>query len=296
MSTTQLPSEELLSPLGKPTEYAATYTPSLLYSIERTQSREAMGVSEPVPGPLPSSLPSSLPFSLPFGGEDVWNAYELSWLNESGKPQVSVVRIHVSCNSPCIVESKSLKLYLNSFSQTRFTSPTEVLSTLNSDLGVAFRAPVMVEMMGLQQIPDIVHQPPGICIDDLEVAVSNYQRTPHLLQLEEGQERVLKESLYSNLFRSLCPVTGQPDFATIIIQYMGRPIVRASLLKYLISFRCHEAFHEATIEQIFLDITDHCRCEQLSVSGRFLRRGGIDINPFRSSIDEQAPELRLPRQ
>ncbi|MCB1685534.1 MAG: NADPH-dependent 7-cyano-7-deazaguanine reductase QueF [Pseudomonadales bacterium] len=267
-------------PLGRPVEYRDTYTPSLLASIDRSDSREAMAVPEP----------------LPFKGEDVWNAYELTWLDDAGKPEVAAVRINVPCNSPSMVESKSLKLYLNSFAQTGFGSRSEVLGTLNSDLGVAFRAPVMIELLDVGRLPPTASHMPGTCIDTLDVAVSHYDRTPHLLQLEDGQERMVKETLYTHLFRSLCPVTGQPDFATVSVRYLGRPIRRSALLRYLISYRCHQAFHEATVEQIYLDIAAYCRPEQLSVSGHFLRRGGIDINPFRSNVEDRGPGLRLGRQ
>lgn len=266
--------------LGKPTQYIDTYTPSLLVSIERAQSRGEMALTG----------------TLPFIGEDVWNAYELTWLDPAGKPQVAAVRVNVPCSSPCMVESKSLKLYLNSFAMSRFSNKVDVLSTLNSDLTIAFRAPVMVDLLDVDQIPEQVDRLPGTCLDGLDVEVELYERAPHLLLLEDGDERAVRESLHTNLFRSLCPVTGQPDFATLVIEYLGRPIVRTGLLRYLISYRSHQAFHEATVEQIFMDLFERCQPEQLSVAGYFLRRGGIDINPYRSNADEKSPALRLPRQ
>ena len=277
------PSAELTpdSPLGKPAEYTDTYTPSLLHSITRSEARTPMGI---------------LGGTLPFQGEDVWMGYELTWLGERGKPEISAVRIKVPCSSPCIVESKSLKLYFGSLAQSRFAQRADVLSTLNSDLGIAFQAPVMVELLDITQIPEIVQQVPGTCLDGLDIKTSCYERTPTLLQLEDGQERVVKETLYTNLFRSLCPVTGQPDIATVSIQYLGRPMTRSAMLAYLISYRTHQAFHEATVEQIYLDIKKRCRPEQLSVSGRFLRRGGIDISPIRSDSESQLAPMRLPRQ
>jgi len=269
------------SPLGQQSEYVDTYTPSLLHSIDRTAARTESGIDTE---------------SLPFQGEDVWMCYELTWLGARGKPEVSAMRIKVPASSPCIVESKSLKLYLGSLAQTRFTNRSELLNTLNSDLGLAFRAPVMLELIDLAQIPEILAQPPGICLDGLDVKLEVYERKPELLSLEEGEERVVKETVHSNLFRSLCPVTGQPDFATLVIRYLGRPITRSSLLAYLVSFRNHPAFHESTIEQIFMDIQSVCQPDQLSIAGRFLRRGGIDINPFRSNVDDQMELLRLSRQ
>ena len=271
----------LNGPLGQRSENVDTYTPSLLVSLERASSRADIGIEG----------------SLPFRGEDVWHAYELNWLTTSGKPEVAALRVNVPCNSPCLVESKSLKLYLNSFAQTRFTSRADVLQTLNSDLGVAFRAPVMVELLSLAQIPEVTAAPAGVCLDGLEVNGVTYERAPALLHVEnESGQRLVKETLFSNLFRSVCPVTGQPDFATMIVQYVGRPIRRTALLEYLISFRQHAAFHEAAVEQIFMDISARCAPEQLSVCGKFLRRGGIDISPFRSDQEDRAPVLRLPRQ
>lgn len=272
---------KLDSPLGQRSEYVDTYTPSLLFSMDRAESRAALGIEGD---------------ALPFSGEDVWMCYELSWLGGRGKPEVGVVRLKVPASSPCIVESKSLKLYLGSLAQTRFANRAEVLNTLNSDLGLAFRAPVMLELMDVAQVPAPVPQPPGICLDGLDVKLSCYERQPELLALDRGEERLVKETLHSNLFRSLCPVTGQPDFATVIIRYLGRPIVRTSLLAYLVSYRNHAAFHESTVEQIFMDLSRRCRPEQLSVTGRFLRRGGIDISPFRSNVEAQMPLMRLPRQ
>ncbi len=267
-------------PLGRAARNIGTYTPSLLCAIERANGRDSF----------------NLPVALPFSGEDVWTCYELSWLDERGKPQIAGLRIKVRCTSPCLVESKSLKLYLNSFAQTKFANKAAVLSTLDSDLTVAFRAPIMVELLESSQLSIANHQFPGTCLDDLETEVTHYEREPMLLRLEEGDERMVKETLFSHLFRSLCPLTGQPDWASVRVEYVGRPIVRESLLKYLVSFRNHAAFHEATVEQIFLDLKKYCRCEQLSVLGCFLRRGGIEINPFRSDVEEVAPLVRLPRQ
>jgi len=272
---------KLDSPLGQRSEYVDTYTPSLLFAMDRNESRAAMGIEGD---------------QLPFAGEDIWMCYELSWLGARGKPEVGVLRMKVPASSPCIVESKSLKLYLGSLAQTRFANRAELLGTLDSDLGLAFRAPVMLELMNLAQTPVSALQPPGICLDGLDTKIDCYERKPELLSLDQGEERVVRETLHSNLFRSLCPVTGQPDFATMIVRYQGRPITRTALLAYLVSYRNHAAFHETTVEQIYLDLHRRCRPEQLSVSGRFLRRGGIDISPFRSNVEEQMPLLRLPRQ
>ena len=267
-------------PLGKHIDGPTMYTPSLLYSMQRSDSRTSMGLTS----------------ELPFVGEDIWTAYELSWLNDNGRPAVAAVRIKVPCTSRCIVESKSLKLYLNSYAQTRFANIADVLRTLNSDFAIAFRAPVMVELLQVNHLGAAIDQFPGFCLDDLDVQISRYELDPSVLRLEEGDQKVVKETCYTDLFRCVCPVTGQPDWASIMVQYRGPPIVRESLLKYLVSYRLHPAFHETTVEQIYMDLQERCRSEQLTVFGRFVRRGGIDISPFRSNVEEIAPLMRLARQ
>ena len=266
-------------PLGKDTRYVSSYTPSLLRSIDRGIARRLNGVSDPVP----------------FHGEDLWTCYELSWLNGKGRPEVAVASFKAPCSSPCIVESKSLKLYLNSFAQTRFSNRVEVHSALDSDLAVAFRAPVIVELHDVQHVPFGSTQFPGRSLDHLDVAVDRYDVAPDELQLDEG-DVVARETLYTNLFRSLCPVTGQPDWASVMVQYVGRRISHAGLLRYLVSFREHDAFHEDTVERIFVDVRECCAPEQLTIYGRFLRRGGVEINPYRSTQTDAAPAVRLPRQ
>jgi 7-cyano-7-deazaguanine reductase len=266
-------------PLGKEAANVTTYTPSLLCSIDRQETRDGLGITD----------------NLPFRGEDAWTCYEFSWLDAKGKPEVATVKAQVPCNSPCIVESKSMKLYLNSFAQTTFASRTELLRTLDSDLAIAFQAPVIVALLDVDQVMTQATQLPGTCIDHLDAEVSAYQLDSTLLSVEEPAMDA-KETLYSHLFRSVCPITGQPDWASVMIQYIGLKIAPSSLLKYLISYRTHAAFHEATVEQIFADIQSRCEPEELTVYGRFLRRGGIDINPFRSTVDSVAPAIRLNRQ
>ncbi len=268
-------------PLGQTSDYPSTYTPSLLHSMDRAVARAKAGVEVSE-----------------CKGEDLWTGYEFSWLNTDGKPQVTGLRLHVPCHSRAIVESKSLKLYLNSFSMTKFESHTEVLKTLDQDLTLAYRGPVMLELLDLVQLELPVHQFSGVCLDDLDVRTNTYERDPLLLSVEDpgATEHVVHETLYTHLFRSLCPVTGQPDWASVLVEYQGAPLARDGLLKYLISYRNHQAFHETTIEQIYLDILHTCRPRQLSVYGRFQRRGGLDINPFRSTHEDSAPLCRLPRQ
>ena len=272
-------SQEKDLPLGKDVEYATTYTPSLLRSIDRAKLRTSLGTTV---------VPT-------FHGEDTWNCYEFSWLNPKGRPDVAVVRLRVGCNSPAIVESKSLKLYLNSFAQTVFATRAEVLTTLNSDLSIAFRAPVIVDLLDVEQASEPVGQLPGKSLDDLDVDVEVYHWCPDLLEIEAGAVTV-RQAFHTNLFRSVCPVTHQPDWASVMIQYVGHRISAEGLLRYLVSFRNHAAFHEATIEQIFVDIMQRCAPEHLTVYGRFLRRGGIDINPYRSTDESLSPVVRLLRQ
>jgi len=266
-------------PLGKDVEYPTTYTPSLLRSIDRAKLRTSLGATV-VPA---------------FHGEDTWNCYEFSWLNPKGRPDVAVVKLRVGCNSAAIVESKSLKLYLNSFAQTVFATRAEVLTTLNSDLSIAFRAPVIIDLLDVEQAAEPVGQLPGKSLDDLDVDVEVYHWCPDLLDIEAGAVTV-RQAFHTNLFRCICPVTHQPDWASVLVQYVGHRISAESLLRYLVSFRHHAAFHEATIEQIFIDIMQRCAPEHLTVYGRFLRRGGIDINPYRSTDESSAPQVRLLRQ
>jgi 7-cyano-7-deazaguanine reductase len=265
------------SPLGKSVLSVDTYTPSLLHSIPRANTRERIG-----------EAPS-------FRGEDIWNGYEFTWLDRTGKPAVSGIRLRIPCHSPCIVESKSLKLYLGSYAQTRFNGQTDVLKTLDSDLRIAVRAPLTVELIPLRQLDQLPAGLPGVCLDELEGEFNTSTPDRELLRME-GDHAVVNESVYSHLFRSVCPVTGQPDYATVWISYRGHPIARRSLLQYLVSYRQHAAFHEAVIETVWHDLMTICNPLSLAVHGFFQRRGGIDINPFRSSENEQALLIRLPRQ
>lgn len=260
------------------TEYISTYTPSLLESLPRGDKREGLGITD----------------TLPFRGVDIWNAYEFTWLNGKGKPEVAVVQLHVPCSSANMPESKSLKLYLGSFSQTRFSGKGEVIQTLESDLGVAVRAPVRVNLEG----PDQVHHAglgvmAGSCLDNLDVEVEEYFWNPDFLNVGKLSVR---ESLHSHLMRSLCPITGQPDTASVLIQYSGNNIDHEGLLRYLISYRQHAEFSEQIVERIFVDIMNRCAPDRLTVQAKFTRRGGIDINPYRSQDESPTMDVRLWRQ
>jgi 7-cyano-7-deazaguanine reductase len=266
-------------PLGKPTEYVDTYMPSLLQGIPRASMREPLGWDDEVP----------------FRGVDVWNAYELSWLNRRGRPEVAWARITVPAGTPRIVESKSLKLYLGSFAQTQFASRAEVERTLEGDLKLACRAPVMVDVMALDQLEsDGVTPLAGTSLDTQDIDVDTYEVTPDLLATKG--DVVVRETLFTHLLRTRCPVTGQPDWGSLWIKYAGVPIDHAGLLRYLISFRNHQGFHEETVERIWRDIHRVCAPDTLTVHAYYLRRGGLEINPYRSDKDAEPPRGRLARQ
>lgn len=267
-------------PLGKQTAYVDRYSPSLLFPIDRDQARTEIDIGADM--------------ALPFFGVDTWTAYELTWLNRRGKPQAGVVQLEVACDSKCIVESKSLKLYLNSFAQSSFDDRMSVLNTLRSDLAIAFDGELKIELLDVCAAQLWLSQAPGLCLDDLDIDIEHYECDSKLLRCAGGAMK--NETLHSNLFRSLCPVTGQPDFATVIVQYAGDAISHEHLLAYLVSFRNHQAFHESTVEQMFIDISARCTPSQLCVTGRFLRRGGIEINPVRSTHVIESSASRLPRQ
>jgi 7-cyano-7-deazaguanine reductase len=264
----------LASPLGKATEYQSHYAPELLYPIPRQLKRRELGIADD---------------ALPFIGEDLWNAYELSWLNPKGKPVVAVGTFRVPADSPNLIESKSFKLYLNSFNQSMFADADAVSATLARDLSAAAGKPVGVTLEPLAANPQaIVANPQGILLDDLDIACDRYQPAPDLLGTHAGD--VVDETLYSHLLKSNCLVTGQPDWAMVVIRYRGRPIDRAGLLRYIVSFRDHNEFHEQCAERIFTDIQHRCAPEALAVHARYTRRGGLDINPFRSTGDYAAPD------
>lgn len=262
-----LSSDPILSPLGKPTEYRAVYAPELLYPIPRQLKRDELGITAN---------------TLPFVGMDMWNAYELSWLNLKGKPLVAVASFCIPADSAFLIESKSLKLYLNSLNQTAFADAAEVQATLQHDLSAAAGAQVCIKLELLSSRPQgFVAYPQGVLLDDLDVDCSIYQPAPELLHAGDGLS--VEETLYSHLLKSNCLVTGQPDWAMVVIRYRGQPIERAGLLRYIVSFRNHNEFHEQCVERIFCDIFHRCAPEALSVYARYTRRGGLDINPFRSS-------------
>ncbi|WP_230970560.1 NADPH-dependent 7-cyano-7-deazaguanine reductase QueF [Nitrogeniibacter aestuarii] len=259
------------SPLGKTAAYRNTYAPELLFPVPRSAKRAEIGVGE----------------TLPFVGEDVWNAYEISWLNPKGKPVVAMGVFRVPATSPNLIESKSLKLYLNSFNGTALSGMDEARERMTRDLSAAAGAPVAIELFKLDDVRRDTETLAGECIDDLDVAITGYQIAPDHLGTVEGGD--VSETLISHLLKSNCLVTGQPDWATLYIRYRGRPIDRAGLLRYVVSFREHNEFHEQCVERVFVDLMARCQPETLAVWARYTRRGGLDINPFRSRVGEALP-------
>jgi len=267
----------LHSPLGKGTVYVNSYDPSLLYPIERDINWKRQNIDRT---------------TLPFRGVDIWNAYEVSWLNPKGKPVVALAEFRIPATSTHIVESKSFKLYLNSFNLTRFETQAEVVQLMQADLSKAAGGQVEV-ILTLPQESVEIGKLEGRCIDDLDIQIEHYEPAPELLTA--GGE-TLSESLVSHLLKSNCPVTGQPDWASIQVSYQGPKIDEKGLLAYLISYREHGDFHEQCVETIFMDIWNRCRPQKLSVYARYVRRGGLDINPFRSSLNDRPENMRLSRQ
>ncbi|KFX68088.1 NADPH-dependent 7-cyano-7-deazaguanine reductase [Pseudomonas taeanensis MS-3] len=269
------------SPLGKSSEYIATNTPSLLFPIPRAPKWAELGLSAE---------------TLPYQGVDFWNCFELSWLLPSGKPVVAIGEFAIPADSPNIIESKSFKLYLNSLNQTVFAESAELVEVLQKDLSAAAGKAVVVRVRSLDEVAaEGVAALPGTCIDDLDVSISNYDEPqPGLLRCESG--RVIEESLHSHLLKSNCPVTGQPDWGSVVVQYRGAALDHAGLLAYLVSFRQHADFHEQCVERIFLDLQRLLKPEHLTVYARYVRRGGLDINPYRSTAVIQPDNRRLVRQ
>ncbi|MDN7131868.1 NADPH-dependent 7-cyano-7-deazaguanine reductase QueF [Halomonas sp. MC140] len=267
------------APLGRDSAYPEQYDAALLYPISRAANRVPLGIEEG---------------ALPFVGEDEWHAFEVSWLNSRGKPVVAVARFRLPASSPNLIESKSWKLYLNSFNQTRFYSREDVMQTLANDLSIAAGAEVSVELFDVDASELTVQCLPGECLDGLDIAVNDY--TPSSAHLTVSDE-IVEKTLYSHLLKSNCPVTGQPDWGSVLIRYKGPKIDREGLLRYLIGFRQHQDFHEHCVEHIFTDLMTYARPTQLLVLARYVRRGGLDISPWRATPGLTPPTpLRLARQ
>lgn len=263
------------SPLGKKVTYIETYAPDLLFPIARAEAREASRINPKL-----------------FQGYDIWNGYELSWLNPQGKPEIALLELQIAANSTHLVESKSLKLYLNSFNQTKFTSKEVVEQTLHHDLSQAVQGSISLKLFTTPKA-EAFKEPPGSCLDLLDIETSTYSIDPRFLKTYPEQ---VEETLHSNLLKSNCLATGQPDWGTLIIHYHGPKIDHEGLLKYIISYRGHAGFHEHCVEQIYQHLYDYCKPKKLTVYARYTRRGGLDINPFRSNFEAQPSNERLIRQ
>jgi 7-cyano-7-deazaguanine reductase len=236
----------------------------------------------------------NLKAELPFDGTDRWNGYELSWLNSKGKPQVAIMRCEVPVSSPNLIESKSFKLYLNSFNQSHFNSIELVTEALTKDLSQCAGEQVEIILFKPAAFSKMqISSFDAVSIDDLDIEVRDYQLEP-LNLIAEGKQ--IEETLTSDLLKSNCLITNQPDWGSIFIRYQGQQINHEGLLRYLISFRQHNEFHEQCVERIFCDLQAHCQLESLSVFARYTRRGGLDINPFRTTQDKVPPYLRTLRQ
>lgn len=267
------------SPLGKDSEYPDEYAPGALFAIPRSNGRTALGLGD----------------KLPFSGSDLWTAWELTWLNMDGRPAVATAVISVPASSPNIIESKSLKLYLGSFAMSRFEKRSDVRQAIAKDLqdcvGVAVDVDVWPPSASYRHA---IEDPYGDCVDDEDAGCEDREVNPALLRTVDGDP--VMETLHSNLLRSLCPVTNQPDLGSVMIRYEGPQIDRGSLVRYIVSFRQHQDFHEACVERMFLDIAECCGAEKLTVYARYQRRGGIDINPFRTNFETELPNWRTWRQ
>ena len=276
------------APLGKPSTYADQYDPTLLFPIARAPKRAEIGIAA----------------APPFLGADLWTAFELSWLNLRGKPQVAIAHVTIPCETPNLIESKSFKLYLNSFNGTRMADASAVRERLRADLteavwrgAAAAGSSVGVRLLGPEQFDqEPVHELDGLSLDRLDVECTQYTPAPELLKVTPNEQPV-SEVLTSNLLKSNCLVTGQPDWGSVRISYTGDAIDHEGLLRYLVSFRNHNEFHEQCVERIFMDIWTRCQPIKLAVYARYTRRGGLDINPFRTSHPQGVPaNVRTARQ
>ncbi len=265
--------------LGEDALYPDKYDAGLLAPIARTETREALWGSAP----------------MPCTGVDVWTAYELSWLDTSGKPRVAMAEFTFDAGSSHIVESKSFKYYLNSLNQTVFSSRNEVHDVMQKDLTAASGGDVSIRFLDVNDC-SVMTSISGFCVDELDVTIEHYTPDAAILRLKKDKKKVRDARLYSHVLKSNCPVTGQPDWATVWIEYSGAEICPASFLKYVVSYRQHQDFHENCVERMFRDIDQQCQPESLSVYARYTRRGGLDINPFRTNTGRALPFGRLARQ
>lgn len=267
--------------LGQKTEYKSEYDPNLLQAVPRRLNRDSLGITV------------AQPFTI---GADIWTLYELSWLNPQGVPQVAIADVSIDFRSENLIESKSFKLYLNSFNQTRFASLEEVQQRIQADLTKCASGQISVKIYKLsdftqQSIVDFS----GECIDEQDIQIDNYQFSTKALQ-EIASGELVEERLVSHLLKSNCLITSQPDWGSVQIHYVGKRLDREKLLRYIVSFREHNEFHEQCVERIFCDLMQFAKPEKLTVYARYTRRGGLDINPFRSNFESLPENQRMARQ
>lgn len=270
--------------LGQATQYPDQYDPSLLFPIPRAENRAKLGFKDSQ--------------ALPFVGVDIWNAFELSWLNKKGKPQIALAEFQIPADSPNMIESKSFKLYLNSLNNTHFEDENQLRELLIKDLSAVAGSKITIRIQATEAVAKKgMQEMSGVLLDRLDIEVDpNLPADPNLLGVNESFGPI-EQCLVSHLLKSNCPVTGQPDWASVQIRYQGRPILEEGLLRYLIGFRQLGEFHEHCVETIFTDIKRQCKPEKLSVYARYTRRGGLDINPFRTDYNSPWPDnIRHARQ
>lgn len=266
--------------LGQTTQYPQKYDPSLLFCIPRKTKRDEIGVNES---------------NLPFHGCDIWNHYEVSWLNQNGKPVIAIAELIVPATTKQLVESKSLKLYFNSFNMEHFESADALKKVLHKDLEACYGESIAIRIIEQQ---DFKHQTiaalEGVCIDGQDIEIDIYQPNPDLLS--SNPDNMVEETLVSHLLESHCLVTNQPDWGSVQVYYQGPKIDQSGLLKYIVSLRQHNEFHEQCVERLFVEILNRCKPNKLAIYARYTRRGGIDINPFRANCAFEVQNVRTPRQ
>lgn len=266
------------APLGKKSPYISHYDPTLLFPIPRAPRRTEINITQ----------------TLPFQGVDNWTAFELSWLNSKGKPVVALAEFNIPCDSPNLIEAKSLKLYFNSFNLSKFSSDDAVKNHMESDLSQATGSKIAIKLIPIAEYSTApLTEWSGIYLDSLDISTDVYDVNPAFLQIETS---TVTETVFSHILKSNCLVTGQPDWGSLLIRYQGKKINHQGLLKYTISFRNHTEFGEHCVERIFMDIMQHCQPEKLTVYARYTRRGGLDLNPFRSNFEQIPAHERLNRQ
>ncbi|EDJ91165.1 TPA: NADPH-dependent 7-cyano-7-deazaguanine reductase QueF [Haemophilus influenzae] len=267
--------------LGQKTEYASQYDRTLLQPVPRALNRDGLGITQ------------NQPFTI---GADIWTAYEISWLNEKGLPQVAIADIYLDYQSQNLIESKSFKLYLNSFNQSKFTDFNAVQQTMQGDLIECAQGDVKVRLnpVAVYDAQKIDHLQ-GDCIDEQDIEITSYEFNADWLK-DCVSDEIVEEKLVSHLLKSNCLITNQPDWGTLYIHYVGNKIDHQKLLRYVVSFRQHNEFHEQCVERIFCDLMHYAKPEKLTVYARYTRRGGLDINPFRSNFENLPENLRLARQ